>query len=92
MHWDWFSITMNPNLTIEFVLKFRYKDFDWRRLTLLDIVTKEIIYEKEDDWSLGYDISIKAYISKLGHVEEEEYLLQYINHIYQMDKVYAVYA
>jgi len=56
-------------------------------------IIKQIIFEKEDDWSLGYDISIKAYISKVGHVEEEEeYLLQYINHIYQMDKVYAVYA
>ena len=57
---------------------------------------KEIIVENEYDWHSGYDVTIKAKIFKLGvgmDVKspdlEEEYILQYMNHIYQMDSIYA---
>jgi hypothetical protein len=55
---------------------------------------KEIFIENEYDWHSGYDVTIKAVIYKLGVSSdlkdlEEEYILQYMNHGYQMDNIYA---
>ena len=55
---------------------------------------KEITIEDNANWHSGYEVTVMAKLSKLGvSINEqivEDYPVQYISHIYQMDNIYAV--
>ena len=54
---------------------------------------KEITIEDNANWHSGYEVTVMAKLSKLGvSINEqivEDYPIQYMAHMYQMDNVYA---
>lgn len=74
-----------------------YKMNDGKIDTNVKYKIKSLKVEDECNWHSGYDVTIKATIYKLGVSSntcdtEEEYILQYMNHVYNMDNIYAIIA
>lgn len=57
---------------------------------------KELDIVDECNWHSGYEVTVNAKIVKLGisinEQQLEDYIVQYICHVYQMDNIYAVIA
>ena len=79
-------------------LKFKIGDIIYKMVggkidTSTKYKIKELIVEDNANWHSGYEVTIIAKLSKLGvSINEpvlEDYPIQYMAHMYQMDNVYA---
>ena len=73
--WDWYWISKNPNITMEFIEKYPNKPWNWRAISMNPAITMEIIKKypnKPWSWScmsknpnITLEI-IKKYIDKIS--------------------------